>query len=61
MRTIAIVTMAVMLSACGHNQNVIETANTYKVLGSLTKAGVTEEVIYCVKDIFDPGNRGSGC
>jgi len=61
MKLLMIGVMAVMLSACGHKQNVIETANTYKVLGGLTKAGVTEEVIYCVKDIFDPGNRGSGC
>jgi len=61
MKILLVGVMAVMLSACGHNQNVIETANTYKVLGSLTKAGVTEEAIHCVKDIFDPGNRGSGC
>lgn len=61
MRMITICLMAVMLSACGHNRNIIETANTYKALGSLTKAGVTEEVVHCVKDIFDPGNRGSGC
>ena len=31
------------------------------MVGSLSKAGVAEEATNCLKDIFDPGNRGSGC
>ncbi len=31
------------------------------MIGTLSKAGVTEEATNCIKDIFDPNNRGSGC
>jgi len=62
MKAIYIISMAIMLSACGHSgTNVIESANTIRAIQSITTAGVKEEVLYCMKDIFDPHNRGSGC
>jgi len=63
MKTIAILTMAVMLSACSSHtgKQIIQGANLYKAIGSMTTQGVKEETLNCVKDIFDPGNRGSGC
>lgn len=41
-------------------QNIIKSANTIRAIQGLTTAGVNEELTNCVKDIFDPGNRG-GC
>jgi len=59
MRFLAILVLVVSTSACS-SMNTIETANSIKIIGSLSKAGVTEEAVNCVKDIFDPHNRG-GC
>jgi hypothetical protein len=39
----------------------IKAINTGKNLSKITTAGVSEEITNCAKDIFDPGNRGSGC
>jgi len=53
----------VMLTGCGTmtGKDMIKTANLAKNIAGLSKAGVSEEVTNCVKDVFDPGNRGSGC
>jgi hypothetical protein len=47
-----------MLGACS---NTIKTVNTGRAIQGLSKAGVTESATNCIMDIFDPGNRGSGC
>jgi hypothetical protein len=65
MKALAIVAMALLLGACSQTtgQNVIVGINTYKALtsGSYHGAGLEERVSNCVKDVFDPSNRGSGC
>jgi len=63
MRTIAICLMAVMLGACSATtgQNIIKGANTVRAIQGITVAGVNESATNCIKDIFDPANRGSGC
>ena len=59
MRIVALILLVLSTSACS-SMNTIETANTIKILGSISKAGINEEAANCVKDIFDPHNRG-GC
>jgi len=63
MRIILISLMAVMLGACSATtgQNVIKGANTVRAIQGLTTAGISESATNCIKDIFDPANRGSGC
>ena len=63
MKSILIVVMALMLGACSATtgQNVIKSANTVRAIQGLTKAGISESATNCIKDIFDPANRGSGC
>ena len=53
----------VMLTGCGTmtGKDVIKSINLAKNASMITKAGVSEEITNCVKDVFDPGNRGSGC
>jgi|TARA_B110000046_G_scaffold184171_1_gene222009 hypothetical protein len=59
MKIILIGLLALSLSACG--SHTIKQINKVRMIGTLSKAGVTEEATNCIKDIFDPGNRGSGC
>jgi len=59
MKLIAIGLLALMVSACGSQS--ISQINTVRMIGGLSSAGITEEATNCLKDIFDPGNRGSGC
>ena len=59
MRLLLIVLLALSVSACSSQS--IKQINKVRMLGTLSKAGVTEEATNCLKDIFDPGNRGSGC
>jgi hypothetical protein len=59
MRIILILALALSLSACG--SHTIKQINKVRMIGTLSKAGVTEEATNCIKDIFDPNNRGSGC
>jgi len=63
MKSILIVVMALMLGACSATtgQNVIKSANTVRAIQGLTTAGISESATNCIKDIFDPANRGSGC
>lgn len=63
MKYILIGLMAVMLGACSATtgQNVIKSANTVRAIQGLTTAGISESATNCIKDIFDPANRGSGC
>ena len=63
MKSILIVVMALMLGACSATtgQNIIKSANTVRAIQGITVAGVSESATNCIKDIFDPGNRGSGC
>ena len=58
MKIFAIAMIAIMLSGCG---NAIKTINTGRAIQGMTQAGITESATNCIKDIFDPGNRGSGC
>jgi len=57
--------IAVMTSGCGvtslSGKDIIKTINLAKNVNKITTAGVKEEASNCVKDIFDPTNRGSGC
>ena len=39
----------------------IKAINTCKNINKITTAGASEELTNCGKDLFDPGNRGSGC
>jgi hypothetical protein len=52
-----------MLTGCGTMtaKDSIKMINLAKNASMITKAGVSEEITNCVKDVFDPGNRGSGC
>jgi len=59
MRLILIGLLALSVSAC--STQTIKEINKVRMIGTLSKAGVTEEATNCLKDIFDPGNRGSGC
>ncbi len=59
MRIFLIVLLALSVSAC--SSQTIKQINKVRMIGTLSKAGVTEEATNCLKDIFDPGNRGSGC
>ncbi len=67
MKIILIGFMGLMLSGClSHTETgrqIIVGANTYKHLtgGSYHGAGLEERMGNCIKDIFDPSNRGSGC
>ncbi len=65
MKTITIIILGLMLSGCNTTtgRTVIQTANGIKFLtgGSFHGAGLEERTSNCIKDIFDPSNRGSGC
>ena len=61
MKKIILIGILVLTSACSHNMNAIETINAGRALGSLSKAGILESSSNCIRDIFDPANRGSGC
>tara|TARA_X000000950_G_C13887606_1_gene649512 strand:- start:502 stop:699 length:198 start_codon:yes stop_codon:yes gene_type:complete len=65
MRIIALGLVLIMTSACSigtiNGKDVIRSINLAKNVSKITTAGVKEEASNCVKDIFDPANRGSGC
>ena len=63
MKSILVIGLAMMLGACSATtgKDIIRGANTAKAIKNLSKAGVSEELSNCVKDIFDPANRGSRC
>jgi len=63
MRIVLIGLMALMLGACSATtgQNIIKSANTVRALQGITTAGINESAANCIKDIFDPANRGSRC
>ena len=65
MRLIALGLILLMTSACSvgtiKGKDVIRTINLGKNISKITTAGVKEEATNCVKDIFDPSNRGRGC
>lgn len=67
MRIALVLLLGLMLSGClshtNTGRNIIVGANTYKHLsgGSYHGAGLEERVGNCIRDIFDPSNRGSGC
>ena len=65
MRIIALGLIIIMTSACSvgtiSGKDVIRSINLGKNISKITTAGVKEEATNCVKDIFDPSNRGSGC
>jgi uncharacterized protein YcfL len=62
-KILTIIIAGVMLTGCGTmtGKDVIKSINLAKNASMITKAGVSEEITNCVKDVFDPGNRGSGC
>jgi len=59
MRLLLIVLLALSVSAC--SSQTIKQINKVRMIGTLSKAGVAEEATNCLKDVFDPNNRGSGC
>lgn len=65
MRIIALGLIVMMTSACSvgtiSGKDVIRSINLAKNVSKITTAGVQEEATNCIKDIFDPSNRGSGC
>lgn len=70
MRTVMVALVGViLLQGCalgptvgkGSGKTIIEAINAGRAIASVTRDGVTERAINCTKDIFDPGNRGSGC
>ena len=65
MRLIALGLILIMTSACSvgtiNGKDVIRSINLGMNISKITTAGVKEEATNCVKDIFDPSNRGSGC
>jgi len=63
MKSILVIGLAMMLGACSATtgKDIIKGANTVRALQGITTAGVSEELSNCVKDIFDPANRGSRC
>jgi hypothetical protein len=65
MRIIALGLIVMMTSACSvgtiSGKDVIRSINIGKNISKITTAGVQEEATNCIKDIFDPSNRGSGC
>ena len=58
-----ILLLAFLTSACSATtgRDIIKTINLGKNISKITTAGVKEEATNCVKDIFDPSNRSSGC
>jgi predicted MFS family arabinose efflux permease len=58
MKIVSVIIIGLMLGACS---STIKTVNTGRAIQGLSKAGVTESATNCIMDIFDPGNRGSGC
>tara|TARA_B100002019_G_scaffold64553_2_gene55382 strand:+ start:4019 stop:4219 length:201 start_codon:yes stop_codon:yes gene_type:complete len=66
MKKIILLGLVVMMtSACSvgtiSGKDVIRSINLAKNVSKITTAGVKEEASNCIKDIFDPSNRGSGC
>ena len=66
MKKIILLGLVVMMtSACSvgtiSGKDVIRSINLAKNVSKMTTAGVKEEASNCIKDIFDPSNRGSGC
>ena len=60
MRLILITVTLALVSGCSAHTP-IETANGIRALANMSRAGITETTVNCVKDIFDPHNRGSRC
>jgi uncharacterized protein YceK len=52
-----------LVSGCGTitAKDAIKGANAMRNIATLSKAGVVESASNCVKDVFDPSNRGSNC
>ena len=66
MKKIILLGLVVMMtSACSvgtiSGKDVIRSINLAKNVSKITTAGIKEEASNCIKDIFDPSNRGSGC
>ena len=61
MRKLILIGLLALTSACSHNMNAIETINAGRSIAGLSKAGMAESSANCIRDLFDPANRGSGC
>ena len=61
MKKLILIGLLAFTSACSQNMNAIETINAGRSISNLTKAGILESSSNCLRDIFDPANRGSGC
>ena len=59
---IAVLVLA-LLPGCGTitAKDAIKGANAMRNIANLSKEGVVESASNCVKDVFDPSNRGSNC
>lgn len=64
-RVVLLAVIAVMTSGCGvttlSGKDILRGVNTAMKVSKISKVGVKEDASNCIKDIFDPGNRGSGC
>tara|TARA_B100001057_G_scaffold325368_1_gene325585 strand:+ start:2675 stop:2875 length:201 start_codon:yes stop_codon:yes gene_type:complete len=64
-KVFAVLLAGIVLQGCSvgsmTGKDWIKAINTGKNINKITTAGVSEELTNCVKDLFDPGNRGSGC
>jgi hypothetical protein len=65
MKILLILTSVLVLNGCAtqNYKSVIQGANAYRYAtgGSFSRAGLNEQMRNCLKDAFDPSNRGSRC
>ena len=64
-KVFAVLLAGIVLQGCSvgsmTGKDWIKAINTGKNINKITTAGASEELTNCVKVLFDPGNRGSGC
>jgi len=64
-KVLVLAVIALTTSGCGvaslSGKDIIRGVNTAVNVSKITTAGAKESAGNCIKDIFDPGNRGSGC
>ena len=63
MRYSLAILILLLVSGCGTitAKDAIKGANAMRNIANLSKDGAIESASNCVKDVFDPSNRGSNC